>query len=117
MTIEDLQDYDFDYKIDNVQAYPEIAGELDVVYNIYYTLFCHDPEFGDDYSSRVTGSQELVLGDINNMIPFEDLTEELVITWLTDALGQDGEELIKMDAAIKLNELLNPSSVTLKLLG
>ena len=117
MTIEDLQNYDFDYKIDNVQAYPEIAGELDVVYNVYYTLYCHDPEFGDDISSRVTGSQELAIGDINNMLPFEDLTEELVIGWIRSAMGVEGEELIKMDAAIKVNELLNPSSVTLKLLG
>ena len=51
------------------------------------------------------------------MLPFEDLTEELVIGWIRSAMGVEGEELIKMDAAIKVNELLNPSSVTLKLLG
>lgn len=117
MTIEDLQNYDFEFKVDSVQAYPEVEDELDVIYNVYYTLYAHETAIGDDYSIRIARSQQLEVGDLNDIIPFEDLNEEMVIGWVTSALTPSGVEALKLEAAAKVEELINPTSVTLKLIN
>jgi hypothetical protein len=45
-----------------------------------------------DYNSRAYGSVHLNRPD-GNLIPFEDLTEELVISWVKNQLEKDNESL------------------------
>lgn len=65
-----------------------------------------------NFQDRKVGTIEIT-GDVNSpdFIPFENLTEELVVTWVKDALGDDAvlaiENALETRLTIKENALTN----------
>ncbi len=64
------------------------------VFTAHYTVGAND----DTYSSSAYGSIGFQRPD--NLIPFADLTEELVIGWVKEALGGD-EKVAEIEAALQ----------------
>lgn len=64
----------------------------------------------DIYSAGAYGSVGLEQPDEDNIIPFADLTEELVVGWVQEKLGGE-EKVAEIQAALQLqlDEQLNPS--------
>lgn len=65
-------------QISSLQAYKELDGEPNVVYNIYWNLVGTDGQYtcscpAMTYVPFVTGSA---------FTPFEEITEEMVVTWI-----------------------------------
>ena len=74
------------------------------VFTAHYTVNATD----DTYSSGAYSSIGFQRPD--NLIPFTDLTQELVIGWVKEALGGD-KKVAEIEAALqaKLNEQRNPT--------
>jgi hypothetical protein len=75
------------------------------VYTAHYTVDAKD----ETYSAGAYGSVGLERPE-GELIPFADLTEELVIGWVKDKLGGD-EKVAEIEAALQaqLDEQRNPT--------
>jgi len=74
------------------------------VFTAHYTVNAND----DTYSSGAYGSIGFQRPD--NLIPFTDLTEELVVGWVKEALG-GAEKVTEIEAALQaqIDEQRNPT--------
>ena len=110
--------YNWDCK--TVDAYPLVGEDPDVVYNVHWIVTGVsdqlDPQ-GNPYQARSIGTQVLSTDDITDFIPFEDLTNEIVVEWTKGAMGE--EEVASIEASIQsqINSLITPTSVTLTVGG
>ena len=71
-----------------------------------------DPE-GNAYQSTSIGTQIVPLDPESEFIPFEDLTNEIVVDWTKDAMG--AEQVTSIEAGIQqaIDLEINPTSVTM----
>ena len=67
-----------------------------VVYTCHYTINAND----GTYSAGAYGSVGLEQPDVDNIIPFAELTKELVIGWVQEKLGGD-EKVEEILAALQ----------------
>ena len=106
----------YEWNCKTVDAYPQEGGNADVVYNVHWIVTgvsdILDPQ-GNPYSSRNIGTQILNVSDIPNFIPFEDLTNEEVVDWTKNAMGEEQVAAIETNIAASVELLINPTSVTL----
>ena len=96
-----------------VDVYPTYESEADVVYNVHWSLEASEDVDGKVYGASVYGTQAIELGDIEEFIPFEDLTNEIVTEWVKSAMGEEAvaEKEASIESAIAAQ--INPASVTL----
>jgi hypothetical protein len=80
------------------------------VYNASYTLTCSDVD-SDGLTREFIHSGSVNFSRSQTLIPYEDLTEELVISWIESELG-DELTSIKADLEQKLNEVINPTKAS-----
>ena len=110
----------YNWNCKTVDAYPLIGEDPDVVYNVHWIVTGVsdqlDPQ-GNPYQARSIGTQALSTDDITDFIPFEDLTNEIVVEWTKGAMGE--EEVASIEASIQsqINSLITPTSVTLTVGG
>lgn len=91
-----------------MDAYPEADGETDVVFNVHWTLTGTDGE----YTGSVYGSQAVTLDGSAPFTPYADLTEEQVIGWVQDALGEEQVAAYEANVATQIADQINPPVVT-----
>lgn len=77
-----------------------------IVYTAHYTINAAD----GTYSAGAYGSVGLEQPDPDNIIPFADLTPDLVIGWVQEKLGGD-EKIAEIEAALQaqLDEQHSPT--------
>jgi hypothetical protein len=101
----------YDWNCKTVDVHPQEEGETNVVYNVHWVV----TGIKDDYSVSNIGTQEVTLNPENPFIPFDELTNEVVVGWTKDAMGEEQIQAIKDSIASQISELENPSSVTLSI--
>jgi len=110
--------YTWDCK--TVDVYPEYENNSDVVYNVHWRLNAvsdqQDAE-GNDYTASSYGTHSVNADDIENFVPFADLTNDLVTGWVTDGMGEDEVANIKSGLDNNIADQINPTSVTKTLEG
>ena len=108
----------YNWNCKTVDCYPEHDDHTDVVYNVHWNLNAvsdqtHEVD-GEDvhYTARVYGTHTVSADDIENFVPFADLTNEIVTQWVVDGMGE--EEVANLEAALdaKIADEINPTSVT-----
>ena len=86
-----------------VDVYPVEDENSDVVYNVHYQLAGVDTtniqSNGNSYQVYIVGTQMLDTSTITEFIPFEDLTNEIVINWVTEAMGIEAVDTLKFSIA------------------
>eukprot|EP00481_Brizalina_sp_1-RS-2013_P001809 TRINITY_DN460_c0_g1_i2.p1 TRINITY_DN460_c0_g1~~TRINITY_DN460_c0_g1_i2.p1 ORF type:complete len:115 (-),score=16.89 TRINITY_DN460_c0_g1_i2:72-416(-) len=106
----------YDWNCKTVDVHPQEAGETDVVYSVHWIVTGIsdelDPE-GNAYQSTSIGTQIVPLDSESEFIPFEDLTNEIVVDWTKDAMG--AEQVTSIEASIQqaIDLEINPTSVTM----
>ena len=68
---------------------------------------------GTTYSATNIGTQGLNTSDVTEFIPFEDLTNEIVVAWTQGAMGEDQVASIEASIASQISSLITPTTVTL----
>lgn len=110
--------YTWDCK--TVDVYPNHDNESDVVYNVHWRLNAvsdqQDAE-GNDYTATSYGTHSVNADDIENFVPFADLTNDLVTSWVTTVMGEDEVDNLKSGLDNNIDGQINPTSVTKTIAG
>jgi len=99
----------YDWNCKTVDVYPQEEGETNVVYNVHWIV----SGTKEDYSATNIGTQIVTLNPETEFIPFDELTNEVVVDWTKEAMGEEQVEAIEGSIASQIDELENPTSVTM----
>jgi len=99
----------YDWNCKTVDVHPQAEGETDVVYNVHWIVVGTK----EDYSATSIGTQIVSVDPETEFIPFEDLTNEIVVEWVKEAMGEEQVQAIEDGIASQIAELENPTSVTM----
>jgi hypothetical protein len=91
-----------------MNAYPEYAGEPDVVFTVHWTLTATD----GTYAGSVYGSIGVSLAEGSAFTPYADLAEEQVVGWVQNAMGEEQVATYEANVAGQIEGQLNPTVVT-----
>jgi len=64
-----------------------------LVIQVFYKVYSTDGE----YSYVSAGNIELETENLSNFVPYQDLTEEMVLQWVKDKLGSNSGDLEQMN--------------------
>ena len=98
----------YDWNCKTVDIHPQAEGQTNVVYNVHWIA----TGTKEDYSATNIGTQVVALDPEGGFIPFEDLTNEIIVGWTKDAMGADQVQAIEDSIASQIAEKENPTSVT-----
>lgn len=80
-----------------------------IVFNVHYTVTAED----GTYSQGAYGSVALSApAEDAEVIPFADLTEEMVAQWAKDTLGQEAVQNVESALQARLDEMHAPSTAS-----
>ena len=106
----------YDWNCRTVDARPLEDGQTDVVYNVHWRVTGTSDELnpeGNAYSAGSIGTQTVTWNPEGTFIPFEDLTNEIVVEWTQAAMGEEQVASIETSIASQIESLIHPTSVTL----
>ena len=96
------------WSVVQMDCYPELDGETDVVFTVHWTLSATD----GTYNGGVYGSVGVTLDAGATFIPYDQLTEAQVIGWVQDALGAEQVAAYEANVAQQINDQIDPPVVT-----
>ena len=99
----------YDWNCKTVDVHPQEDEQTDVVYNVHWIVTGVD----GDYSSNAIGTQIVPLSEGGTFIPFEDLTNEIIVKWTKEAMGEETVASIETGIASQIESLINSTSVTM----
>ena len=106
----------YEWNCKTVDVHPTKCSETDVVYNVHWIITGVsdelDPE-GNAYQSTNIGTQVVPLDPESEFVPFEDLTNEIVVEWTKNAMGEEQVKAMESLAKESINKKINPTSVTM----
>jgi hypothetical protein len=89
----------------------EHNGHEQVIYNVHWRVTKEDDEFiGSSY-----GTQSLNTEDIQDFIPFDEVTSEMVEGWVKNAMGEEEVSNIESSLDQQIEDQKNPTSITVTL--
>lgn len=91
-----------------MDCYPELDGDTDVVFTVHWTLNGTD----GTYNGSVYGSVGVTLDEGSAFTPYDQLTQAQVIGWVQDALGEDQVAAYEANVAQQIENQINPPVVT-----
>ena len=91
-----------------MDAYPELDGETDVVFTVHWTLTGTD----GTYAGSVYGSSGVSVDPDAPFIPYDQLTEAQVIDWVQEALGEEQVASYEANVAQQIADQKDPPVVT-----
>ena len=97
-----------EWNVTQMDCYPEVDGEKDVVFTIHYD--CTQTE--GEYSGRVYGTVGVTLEAGSPFTPYADLTKDQVIGWVKDALGAETVAATEANVAQQIEDQKNPPVVS-----
>ena len=106
----------YDWNCKTVDARPLEDGEIDVVYNVHWIVTGISDELkpdGSAYSATSIGTQNVPWNPEGAFIPFEDLTNEIVVGWTQTAMGPVKMATFESNIAEQIELLINPVSINL----
>tara|TARA_R110000787_G_scaffold82412_5_gene178119 strand:- start:711 stop:1064 length:354 start_codon:yes stop_codon:yes gene_type:complete len=105
----------YDWNCKTVDLHPQQDEETDVVYNVHWIVTGTSDELdseGNPYFYSNIGTQLVPLDPSTPFIPFEDLTNQLVVEWTKSAMGEEQVTSIETNISNQIALLINPTSIT-----
>lgn len=105
----------YDWNCKTVDIHPQAGGQTNVVYNVHWIVTGVSDKLDsnlNNYSATNIGTQIVALDPEGGFIPFEDLTNEIIVGWTKDAIGEELVQGIEDSIASQIAEKENPTSVT-----
>jgi hypothetical protein len=106
----------YNWNCKTVDAYPQDGEYTDLVYNVHWIVTGVSDELNPEgvaYSATNIGTQTLDTSEVTDFIPFEDLTNEQVVTWTKGAMGEEQVASIEASIQSQIDALITPTTVTL----
>lgn len=95
----------YTWTVTNLTGYPVFEGETDVVTTAYCTVVADD---GQGHTASVQVIQPTPLDPSVPFIPYPDLTNDIVIGWVQNALGTNGVTSIYACLDAQIENQINP---------
>jgi len=106
----------YNWNCKTVDAYVEKDNEADVVYNVHWRVTgisdTMDPE-DNPYQATSIGTQTLNSDPESEFIPFDQVTNEEVVAWTQEAMGEEQVAQIEAGIASQIESLIHPTTITL----
>jgi hypothetical protein len=96
------------WNIQQMDCYPELDGETDVVFTCHWVLSGEEAGF----SGSVYGSVGVTIDPDAPFVPYADLTQAQVIGWVQDALGEEQVASYEANVAQQIADQQDPPVVT-----
>ena len=98
----------YTWNVTQMNAYPQVGEETDVVFNVHWTLIGEDAGiFGSAY-----GSQGVTVNPEEPFTPYADLTQAQVVGWVKDAMGAERVSSCEAGVAQQISDQIAPPVVT-----
>ena len=94
-----------------MDCYPQYENETDVVFTCHWTLSGIDGA----YSGYSYGTCGVSYAGGSSFTPYADLTQEQVVGWVKESLGEDRVAEIEASVAGEIQEKIAPTVVSLDL--
>jgi hypothetical protein len=98
----------YTWAVVQMDCYPEEDGEMDVVFNVHWTLTGEEAGF----SANAYGTQTVAVDPDAPFTPYADLTEEQVIGWVQDSMGEEVVARYEANVAEQIQNQIDPPVVT-----
>ena len=103
----------YNWNCNTVDVYPTQGELTNVIYRVHYIV-----RGGIDYSTTPViatrnGTQELNTDNVQNFIPFDQLTSEQTVAWTKSAMGETMVAEIEANIANQIELQKNPVSITM----
>jgi len=98
----------YTWNVVQMDAYPELDGNQDVVFTVHWTLTGEEAGF----SGGVYGSVGVTLDEAATFTPYADLTLAQVVGWVQAALGAEQVAAYEANVAQQINDQVVPPVVT-----
>jgi hypothetical protein len=89
----------------NLIGYPQYEGETDVITTVFYNVVADD---GQGHTASLQSIQQTPLDPAAPFIPYPDLTNDIVIGWVQNALGANGVTSIYANLDAQIEAQINP---------
>jgi len=106
----------YEWNCKTVDVHPTKGSETDVVYNVHWIVTGVSDELdpdGNAYQSSSIGTQTVPLDPESEFIPFDELTNEIVVGWTKEAMGEEQVTSIETGIQQAIDLEINPTSVTM----
>jgi hypothetical protein len=100
----------YNWTISPLQCYPTASENRNVVFLAHWQLTATSGL----YKESVIGVQSINYSQGSTFIPFQDLTLEVVQSWVESAMGNDTVQIYKDNLNKKIQEKISPTITTLK---
>jgi hypothetical protein len=110
----------YNWNCKTVDVHPTEADYTDVVYNVHWIVTGVSDQLdseGNPYQATSIGTQVVPLDPESEFIPFEDLTNEIVVGWTKEAMGAEQVTAIEESIANQIEQEINPTSITMTIGG
>jgi hypothetical protein len=98
----------FNWNVVQMDCYPEVDNEQDVVFNVHWTLTGTE----DLLTGSVYGSTGVTIDAEEPFTPYADLTLEQVVGWVQEALGEEQVAAYEANIQQQIDDQINPPVVT-----
>ena len=105
----------FNWDCKTVDAYPQLDDNSNVIYNVHWRVTGVLDVDGNSYQATNIGTQRINTDTIDDFIPVDDLTNEIIVGWTKSAIGDEEVATIESSVQNQLNSRINPTTVTLNI--
>jgi hypothetical protein len=104
------------WKVTNLDCYPKYDQETDVVFTVHWDCLGNivvgtGSLSGSVYNSRLYGTTGVQYHSGSAFIPYDQLTENVVLGWTFDSMGSGSKANIEAGAISSLYTQINPPVV------
>jgi len=104
------------WKVTNLDCYPKYDQETDVVFTVHWDCLGNivvgtGSLSGSVYNSRLYGTTGVQYHSGSSFIPYDQLTENVVLGWTFDSMGTGSKANIEAGAISSLYNQINPPVV------
>jgi hypothetical protein len=104
------------WKVTNLDCYPKYDQETDVVFTVHWDclgniVVATGSLSGSVYNSRLYGTTGVQYHSGSSFIPYDQLTENVVLGWTFDSMGTGSKANIEAGAISSLYNQINPPVV------
>lgn len=98
----------YQWNIPQLDCLPQIEGEVDYVVTAHWTVQATD----GNYSAYAYGTQGFTYNGSKNFTPFNELTQEQVVSWVQEGMGVDAVTQLQESLDKQIENQINPPIVT-----
>jgi hypothetical protein len=103
------------WKVGVMECYPQYEQEKDVVFTVHWDCVGSETVNNKTYDGRVYGSTAVTYHSGSEFIPYEQLTENVVLSWVWDSMGESQKSNIESNVQTQIDNFINPPVIVLPL--